>query len=354
VKRRGFGAVLAAAPLVVSFAPDIGEGSPFPYAHRVPADAAIYVSVPDLPDFLNRVEGHPEWIRALGLAPWIERLTPARPWLAGPAAFYAVLRHGRLEWNALLRLRSGQTYVEGADYSGADSLHRILAPFENDPPRPRLVFNFDAMPPAVRELWGEFSRAILEIGIERSLVLRGTLTYRPGARLEMMERRVHASPTPEPGPGILVHSGLSDIERLCEALDLHPPLPSRVRRSLGPAWGLEVRSADDLALWFEARGDALKIRPTQWNGFHVQLEQGRLVLRHGRSPLPGIPGVHAQTRVDSAEAAVALRRLLGPRAEPLASILTHTSQIDSRLLYRGEEAELELRLSPPLDTLRTR
>lgn len=346
-KPAGLAGAAIAALVLVSTSPDDGWAHAFPYADRVPADAAVYVAVPDLPDLMDRLEAHPEWVRVLGLEGHLARLDPARPWLAGPAAFYAVVRDGRLRWTALVRLRNGVTHVDGTDYVGPDSMARVLADCCNDPPRTRVVLNFDALPGPTREVWGDFSRAVLDLDLGRALTIRGVLTYRPGTTGEVLDRRVHVAPTPVPGDAVLAHSGLTDVPELVRALGLNPPIPERILRSMGPAWGVEVRSAGDVALWFEARGAALRLPPGEWNGFHVEVREGRVMLWTRTPSAPGAPGTHAQTGADSAAAAAALRALLGPRAEFFARILDRTGRIESRVRYRGKGAEVEMRVRPP-------
>lgn len=322
------------------------HAQPFPYADRVPADAAIYVAVPDLPEFLDRLDQNPDWVRALGLAPLLARLEKARPHLAGPAAFYAVVRDGRLVWTAHLRLRDYSTRVDGPEWTGTNSMARVLAGHRNDALHPHVVLNFDALPPSLREVWGEFGYAILEIDLGRALALRGALTYRPGAYSEIVERRIHAAPTPASGDAAFSHSGLADVPRLWKAFGLCPQVPDRVLESLGPAWGVEVRGADDVAIWFQAGEKAAILDHREWNGFRSELQGGRLYLWTKRPSRLGESASHASTRLDGAAAADVLRARLGDRGEPLLSWIARVDRADFRVDYRSDGALLHATLAP--------
>lgn len=319
-------ALALGAPLLVSFSPDDGYASSIPYAERVPADAAMYVAVPDLPALLDALENQPHWIAALGLGEMTAKLARARRWLSGPAAFYAVLRDGRLRWTALVRLKNGRTHVDGEEVSSTRTMASFLERFENDPPRTHVVVRLPE--------WSEFSRAILEVEVGRELTLRGRAIYRTGQLGEMLERRVHAPGTPRAGDAPIAHSGLTDVEQLCSALRIAPPAPPRILKSLGPAWGMEIRSRDEMAFWFEARGDALKLRPTRWNGFQVEVRDGRVEVFKGRRPEPGAPGAHAQSRIDGD----ALR-------EWIPGVPGWLSHVETRTRYRSAGADVELRIA---------
>jgi len=322
-----------------------GPDDPFPYADRVPADAPIYIAVPDLPALLMKLDEYPEWKKTLGIESLLGGLEEARPYLKGPAAFYATLRDGRLQWTAFLHLTDGSTHVEGEEYRGEDSMARVLESFRNERRRPHVVLDFDALPSAIREVWGEFSHAILEIDVRTSLRLRGKLTYRPGRYGDIVENRIHAAPVPQPGHAALAHSGLTSVADLLLALDMKPSIPDRILKLVGPAWGVEIHSAEDITFWFEARQGAEVLDGHDWKNFRSEVRDGRWIVRTKTTPRPGSPNGHqATTRIETAPAVKALRALLGERGEPVLGWLERVERIESKLDYRSDVAVIEIDL----------
>ena len=123
----------------------------FPYADQIPADALLYIAIPDLPQTLDEINRHPEWKNTFSLGKALSRLEEHRSYLAGPAALFATLENDRLIWTTLLKLKNGQTHREGPPHEKGETVESHVAPFRNRPPRTRIWINFTPLPKIVRD-----------------------------------------------------------------------------------------------------------------------------------------------------------------------------------------------------------
>ena len=102
------------------------------------------------------------------------------------------------------------------------------------------------------------------------LQIQGQLRYRNGIYRDILENRVHALPVLDPGSAPLAISGLSNIEDLWVLLKLNPSIPDYERSLLGPGWGVQMRSPEDIAFWFDLSGTPLLLDGAAWKDFQTR------------------------------------------------------------------------------------
>jgi len=321
----------------------------FPYADQVPADALLYLAIPDLLQTLDEINQHPEWKETFSLGKTLSRLEEHRTYLAGPAALFATVEKDRLTWTTLLKLKNGQTHREGPPQKSGETIEAHIASFRTTTPRTRMWVNLSPLPTIVREVWGSYSQALLEFDFSKNtLHIDGLLSYRKGAYRDILENRVNAPFVIDPGNASLAVSGLSNIDELWKLLKLNPSIPKYERSLLGPAWGVQFRSPEDLAFWFDLSGTPLLLDGASWRDFQTTVEGDRWI---GFTKDPPIAeprsSYHEIIRLKMPQAAQVFRTRYGDRGEPLFRWMERFKQVESRLTYGGDAASLSVILTRP-------
>jgi hypothetical protein len=325
-----------------------GRPGPTPFAEQVPPNAILYFAVPDLPAWLDDLNDHPRWKEALPVKPFLARVEENRAHLAGPGALFAVLKNDRLEWTSLVRLKNGKTHVEGTPYEGSSSMADRLDSHGNDDPVPLLVINLEMIPRRFRDLRGDFSLAVLKLSLGDELVISGRLHYRGGAYRDILENRVHAAPVVHPGEAPIAVSGLTNINDLWTLLGMDPSIPEYDRDLLGPAWGVQFRTPDDLAFWFDLSGRPLHLDGAAWKDFETRVEGSRWSGYTKRPPVPGPRSKHHEIiHLEMPKAAAVFRGRFGDRGDPLLEWLERFRTVESRLTYGGEHAAVSVTFTLP-------
>ncbi len=327
----------------------VAEPGPYPYARQVPADAAVYIAIPDLPSALDEINRNPRWKNLLPGQKIFSRVEKNRTKLAGPAALFATLQEGKLHWTTLALLKNGETHVEGTPYDGDFNMLQPVEPFLSDDSRPRVLLNLEVLPPVYRELRSDFSRAILDLDFSPdSLKISGRFLYRGGSYREILENRIHAAPVPDPGNAPFSVSGLTNIENLFTLLKLDAPIPEYDRTILGPAWGMQFRNPEDLGFWFYLSEKPITLDGISWKDFQTHVEGSRWSV-YTRSPVePGSPSeAHEIIRLRMPEAAEIFRARYGNKGDPVLRNLERFARLESRLTYGGDYATATITLSLP-------